>query len=64
MSDAEEVLANQLLGARLSLRNTARHLLELMQEASAEQIVDAGWQPYDIPLLEKLAEMRIPGIRR
>lgn len=50
------------IGARLSARNTARQVLDLLDRMTGHEILMTGWRSGDISALAQLAAMRIDGV--
>jgi hypothetical protein len=50
------------LGARLSLRVTARQVLDLLDRMTGHEMLMAGWRSGDISALADLAQMRVDGV--
>ena len=50
------------LGARISVRGTARQVLDVLDGMTGHEILMAGWKSGDIGALVQLAAMRIDGV--
>lgn len=51
-----------VVGSRVSLRGSARHVLKAFDELSENEANRCGWTSAEITALERLAAMEIAGI--
>lgn len=49
------------IGARLSMRNTAREILAILDDLTEDEFTKSGWTIDEVAGLERLAGIRIEG---
>lgn len=53
---------DMVLGARISMREAARQILEAIDQLVEYEIAESGWTRDEIAALERLAAMQIAGV--
>lgn len=62
MKEIDDDSLNRVIGARLSMRASARLILQFLDEMTEAEVRASGWLTGEITALERLAGMQITGI--